>query len=500
MAGIGFELKKLFVSRGVMGKIRAYSYAGVICSGTMILAIVLLLCVQALAKAFGMAEHAREVLVVTMVYALFLSMMLTSFFQTFLSRYVADMVYQDKPDKVMPSLIGASVVLMVPGGIAYALLLTTATEMSLLHKVLNWALFMELIPTWLQMSYITAAKDYRAILRVFAFGVGLALLLGFVLLYFGADVMTGLQFALVIGYGVMLTGFMRVLLHYFPVGEGSAFAFIGFLSTVPDLLVTGFFGLAGAFAHIVIMWFSPLGESVTGWFRQASLFDAAAFYAFLVTIPTNINFVVSVEVNFYSKYRTYFDAITGGGSISRIELARRDMSTVLWQEIGKLMQVQLFFMVIYILVMRYLLVLIGFTTDMIVMFQVMSIGYSAYCIGNCLMLLQLYFNDRKGAMFTTFVFFSVNLVVSLMTRNGPSLLYGIGVPAGGFAMYLVAIPRLLVYVNDIDYHVFCAQPVFNTYETGFFMRLAQRLDARVAAKRRGGTDKKNSAQAKEESA
>ena len=93
MAGIGFELKKLFVGRGVVRKLRAYAYAGIICSGTMILAIALLLCLQEMAKAFGAGEHERELLVVTMVYALFLSMLLTSCFQTYLSRYVADMPY-----------------------------------------------------------------------------------------------------------------------------------------------------------------------------------------------------------------------------------------------------------------------------------------------------------------------------------------------------------------------------------------------------------------------
>ena len=60
MAGIGFELKKLFVGRGVVRKLRAYAYAGIICSGTMILAIALLLCLQEdMAKALGQALASR---------------------------------------------------------------------------------------------------------------------------------------------------------------------------------------------------------------------------------------------------------------------------------------------------------------------------------------------------------------------------------------------------------------------------------------------------------
>ena len=43
MAGIGFELKKLFNRQGLFASFRAYGYAGVVCTGPMLLGIVLLL-------------------------------------------------------------------------------------------------------------------------------------------------------------------------------------------------------------------------------------------------------------------------------------------------------------------------------------------------------------------------------------------------------------------------------------------------------------------------
>ena len=368
---------------------------------------------------------------------------------------------------------------MVPGGLLFGWMISTADALSLLEKVLGWTLFMALVPTWLQMSYITAAKDYRSILAVFVLGVVLALGLGVGLLMLGIGPITALLSALVAGYGVMLSGFMKVLLHYFPVGSGSAFSFISWLSRTPDLLLTGFLSMAGAFVHIVVMWFSPLGMSVTGVFRQASTFDAAAFYAFLVTIPTNINFIVSVEVNFYSKYRKYFDDIVSGGSIGQIQLSRDAMVTVLKQEIIKLSEVQVFFMAAYVILMRYFLPSIGFTSDMIAMVQVMAIGYSAFCLGNCVMLLQLYFNDRMGALMTCAVFFTVNTLVSLWTLRAPPLYYGVGIAVAGLVMYVIALLRLMLFIRHVDYQVFCSQPVINSPNLGFWMRLAGRLDARA---------------------
>ncbi len=484
MAGIGFELKKLFVGSGVIRKMRAYAYAAIVCSGTMILAVLLLLGVQAVARAFGVSETMRETLVVTMVYALFFSMLLTSVFQMFLSRYVADRMYQNQMEMILPSLIGASLVLMIPGGVLYALAVSTASSLTLSQKILNWMLFMELIPVWLLMSYITAAKDYKAILLRFLAGVVTALAGGPLLCLCGMEPVTALMLALVVGYGVMLVGMLRMLLRYFPAGQGSLLGFIAWFSQTPDLCLTGFLTMAGAFLHIVLMWFSPLGAPVTGIFRQASLFDSAAFYAYLVTLPTNVNFIISVEVNFYAAYRRYFSAITEGGTMPEIRIAREQMERSMWQEIGNLIVVQIFSMAVYMILMRYFLALVGFTADMMHMFRMMCIGYSLYCIGVSLIMLQLYFNDRRGAMLSALAFFVANGAGTLLSIRLGTLFYGAGMILGGLALYLVSFPRLARYVRRIDYNVYCSQPVFNEATRDRWREIAAWLENRAARRRK----------------
>jgi len=477
MAGIGFELKKLFVGGGAIRKARAYAYASIVCAGTMLLAMVLLIGIQRLALLSGVNERQREALVAMVVYAMLFSMLLAAILQTLISRYVSDMIYRDTPDRVIPSLIGASLLLMVPGGIAYGILLLLSPEIPAVDRALNWVLFMELIPVWLQMAYITAVKDYRRILRVFAAGVLAALVLGAALILSGQKTETPLLAVLVVGYGVMLTGFMRVLLRYFPSGSGSAFAFIEWFSRTPQLALVGFFGMAGVFVHLIVMWFGPLGESVTGLFRHAPTYDPAAFYAYLVTLPASVNFVVSVEVNFYREYRRYFDAVNGGGTLSEISEARGSMFAMMRQEFFRLARFQVYFMVPYAVLMPYFLSTIGFTADMILLFQIMCVGYSAYAIGNSAMLLQLYFNDLNGALMTSAAFFAVNWAVSAWTLHGPPLYYGIGLVAGGVAMYLTSLPRLFGYVRNIDFHVFCEQPVLATEKAGRWLQVAAWLEA-----------------------
>ncbi len=59
MAGIGFELKKLFQKSGLASTAKAYGYAGIICTGPMLLGIVLLVGITFICDHTGATRHNR---------------------------------------------------------------------------------------------------------------------------------------------------------------------------------------------------------------------------------------------------------------------------------------------------------------------------------------------------------------------------------------------------------------------------------------------------------
>ena len=87
MAGIGFELKKLFNKRGVGNLLKAYGYTGVVTAGPMILGIMYLLGIAYVGKVMGLDKHNRELVNSMVTYALLSSMILTGIFSTALTRY-----------------------------------------------------------------------------------------------------------------------------------------------------------------------------------------------------------------------------------------------------------------------------------------------------------------------------------------------------------------------------------------------------------------------------
>ena len=103
MAGIGFELKKLFRRKGLFASLRAYGYAGIICTGPMLLGVALQLGILLLCGWVG-AERAQQDLLVCMItYTLLFSLTVTSFFSMPVTRYLADMLYEEQEQAILPS-------------------------------------------------------------------------------------------------------------------------------------------------------------------------------------------------------------------------------------------------------------------------------------------------------------------------------------------------------------------------------------------------------------
>ena len=113
MAGIGFSLRKLFDKKGIFNLCRAYGYAGIISTGPMLLGAALLGGISFAARLGGMPTHDRELLNCMLTYSLLASLFITSWFNMGVTRFVSDMFYEEKNEKVMPSFYGSTAIMLV---------------------------------------------------------------------------------------------------------------------------------------------------------------------------------------------------------------------------------------------------------------------------------------------------------------------------------------------------------------------------------------------------
>lgn len=226
MAGIGFELKKLFRRKGLFAWLRAYGYAGIICTGPMLLGIALQLGILLLCSWAGAERTQQDLLVCMVTYTLLSSLTVTSFFSMPVTRYLADMLYEEREDAILPSFWGSSVLMLLIGCILYGIFLLFSGA-TLLQGLLCLWLFAEMILNWNGMSYLTAIKDYRGILCSFLAAIALSFGLGYLLVFIlGAPVLEGMLFSITMGYGLMMVWDVVLLYRYFPQSDDSPWTFL----------------------------------------------------------------------------------------------------------------------------------------------------------------------------------------------------------------------------------------------------------------------------------
>lgn len=125
-----------------------------------------------------------------------------------------------------------------------------------------------------------------------------------------------------------------------------------------------------------------------------------ALIAFLTILITTVNFVVSVEVNFYPKYRNITVYSIDGGTIKDIMQAGTEMLDVLNRELKYTALKQLLTTALAISMGESLLkyLPLGFNDLMYGYFRTLCVGYGIYAVANTMLLLLLYFTDYRGSI------------------------------------------------------------------------------------------------------
>ncbi len=483
MAGIGFELKKLFKKKGIFAAARAYGYAVVVSTGPMLLGVLLILGIFGVCSLMGIDTAERELLICMITYTLLASIVITSFFSMVATRYTSDMLFEDMHDRVMPSFWGSTVITMVVGGILYGVFLLFSGAEALQIAFL-FMYFAELCIAWNGMGYLSAIKDYKGIFLSFLTAILVTMLLGALLLYIGVPTIESMLIALTTGYGIMDVWQIALLHKHFPESKGGAFEFLRWADRYPQLTFLNFFTNLGMIVHIVILWFSDIGTHLMGLFYSAPYYDVPALFALMTTFVTTVNFVVSLEVNFYPKYRDHIALYGDKGTSKDIVQAEKEMLSVLKTELFYTALKQLLCTALFIAIGGYLfdMLPLGFNETMRGYFRTLCVGYALYAIGNTFQLILLYFTDYKGALLSSTVFFVGSVGFTLLSLLFPSTFYGFGFLLAAFLFAIVAVFRLDYYTKRLPYYILGVQPLVAESQLGFFTKIGVLFDRKLSGK------------------
>ena len=462
MAGIGFELKKVFLNNRISSSVKGFSYAIFVTSGPMIINLLMISIVGKVLINSGASLQQRELFYASMTYSYIFSMLNVSGIIMTVSRYVSDKLYMEDTKDVLASMFGAISITVATGSV-FGFIFYISSPIAFLFKLFSYLIFIELSVINILMVYVSAVKDYKKVALSFSIGLIVTIGIGIILNFFQIEILTAMMAGLTIGFFVNILFLLFVIKKFFKIMTNKVFDFILYLKKMPLLFLINLFYTAGLFGHNIIFWiWSDLSVKSMGTYLNAPSYDTAAFYSIFTIIPSLVVFVVKTETAFYTKYKEFCDSIINGGTFRDIKNAKNSMVDVLRNELSLIIKLQLIVTIIAIIIgATVILPITGHNQETIKLFILLAIGYFLTYMTFIIMTVMLYFDNQEDTFRTALTFFSLTVIFTLITIYLGEEFYGLGLSVAAFISMLYGGRLLLKTLDEVDYRVFTKMTYYN---------------------------------------
>lgn len=456
MAGIGFRLKRLIVEDTASGWLRAHLYGAVLSAGPWLLSICTLGTLALFSRQLiGEAAHARFQVIV--VYTYTFSLITTGAAHMVVTRHLADELYLGRLGSLVVSYrltVGATALAhLLLGALFYAL----APGLEPALRVFGVMLLVVVSCTWMVMIYLGAAQDYASVVAAFFAGNALSLL-------------AALALGRALGPGGHLGGFLlgqaavffvlcaRVEREFSAVRAPEAVSLVRAFARYPELIAAGVLYNAAIAVDRIAFWVAPTGRSVVGWFH-ASLYDTPIFLCYLSVVPSLAIFLVSVETDFYDRYREYYGVATKHGTLRQVLEAKRAMTACLRDSLRRLLVAQAPVTLVLMALAPWIAGELGLDRLQVGILRCGLVGALLHVL--CLFggIVLLYFDRRRAAAEVAGVFLLANATFTVITLALGPRAYGLGYPLAALLGCAWAYRRLEQTLDDLEYLTFAAQPM-----------------------------------------
>lgn len=455
MAGIGFELRKVLRRNTLGSTVAAYTYAGVIGAGPLVLSIIGILLIGFWGLSTSGAEQAVAQFQVSVTYLIAASLVLTGSVQLAFSRYMSDRLYEDDPERILPAFNAVTlIVTLASGAFAWTMAFTIFSEQSTIYRVLMLTGFVLLSNIWLAIVFLSSIKQFRSILVVFFIAYVVTVLAAGSFRHHGVE---GLLGGFVLGHLLLLAGLLALIYRRYRCTRYMTWDVVHLRVAYPGLMLVGLLFNAGVWLDKVIFWFAPTGHDVIGPLRASVIYDIPVFISYLCLIPGMAVFLLRLETDFVDHYDAYYRAIKSGGTLNMIRDRRKSMVRSARTGLYEILKIQT---VVILLVFAFgdeVLELLDISTLYAPLLRIDVIAASMQILFLGVLNIFFYLDQRKTVLLLTALFVFLNGVLTWLT-----LVIGPDVYGYGFAVALIVVVTLGVSIldrcfRDLDYQTYMLQ-------------------------------------------
>jgi uncharacterized membrane protein len=454
MAGIGFELKKLFEKEGIFNKVFAYIHSGFATVGPTLIVIVALSLMYMMPPYIAMPYMEKEVLSSIIMYIFVFALILSSPVNIILSRYMADRIFEEKFGSILTAIEtgeGILSILLAVVGIPFGWMLYRTGKQAGYSVLTAYIVFFGLAFTFYYMTVITVLKEYKIItgtfIGCFLIGIGIVYMDAY---WLGHTITDSILLGLAASFVLIAVCQRLYIKKVFRVRSGDFRAFFHYIRKHYLLILANLFFTLGIYVHCFVFWrFSEYKIVVLGVFYSAPVYDMATYFAMFSNITILIMFVVCVETKFHTTYKKYFECVIGAGG-KEIKKAKQNMMRTMRTETIFVIQVQFIINIVVYILALVCFPKFGVAGDVVTIYPVISVAYMILFLTQCFMIYLFYFDDLHGAVAVGLVFFICTLAGSFAAVHLSTPFLGAGLLFGAFCGFSVAFFRLRYLMVHFD--------------------------------------------------
>ena len=445
MAGIGFELKKLFSEEEELpfANLRAIIFSIIVSVGPWLITATSLNIIIWISNQIELARPKQLIFMSSIFYCFIFSQILTCIFQYIITRYVSDCVFKKKISKIRGAYLG-SIKLIAILAFFVSFIFIKNGDLSIPYKASFVFLFVFMSLSWISMIFISLLKKYHFLIFSFFFGNFISMALGF---YFLKYPVTFFEeepiFWMLLSYGIgIFINFILTssyILRAFKGKSENDFEFLTYLKGYFSLVLIGFFYSVGVWGHVFMNWIVGDSYRIAGVFQVSPLYEVAIFYCYCISIPSIVYFAIFLETKFLPVYKEYYKKICKTGTYSEIENSLKKMKQTLYQEILYGMELQFLISLTCVLLANAVFTYFDMDIYLLDLFRVSV--FSTYCATfvSILITLYLYFDLRiHGICISLFLLFSNFFFTYIFGRLGKQYT-GVGFFIASFLTFGIAI-------------------------------------------------------------
>lgn len=462
MAGIGFKLQKLTRKDDLLGIAQAYSHAAFAATGPWLFTTLALFGITLLFSHY-FAEGEVLNFRVIVIYNFAFSLVLSAPVFMVITRYLADAIHK-KDVTQAPSVLLLALMLVAALQVPVAIFFYGFyVELDVVLRLSAIANLFLIASIWLLAVFLTALKDYNAVTWAFGIGMVLAALCAQLLKdsYGAAGLLNGFN----IGLTWVAFSLAAKIFAEYPYTLGATGGFRHYFRKYWELALAGIFYNAAIWVDKWIMWFAPEAIVLPSNMRMYPDYDSATFFAYLTIVPAMAIFVLSVETNFFLRYKQFYHDILAHKPLSRIRENQQAILDSLFASARNFIVVQGTICFVAIVLAAQILSALNINYMQIGIFRLACLGAFFHVLMLFQYIVLSYFDCRRTILWTQGIFLGSNALFTYLSMRMGFPYYGYGYFAACLLGFVISAATLFAHIRKLPYHAFITnnnslKPVF----------------------------------------